>query len=175
MLGVFPISRRVADERKIFRSDLKVYEEVNMMGRMARLTANEGRYLALIYRKQNEELSRVGTTSLARNFGVQPPTVTEMLSKLADRGLLKYVRYHGIELTDEGIRVAQGLLRRHRLLEVLLVRALNYSVQGACAEASKIDHYTSEDVINRICRRYGHPRTCPCNKTILHVSGCGGD
>ncbi len=138
------------------------------------ITANEGRYLKLIYRRQCEESSRVRTTTLARFIKVQPATVTEVLQKLAKKGLLKYTRYRGVELTDRGIAEAQKLLRKHRLLEVLFVKFLNYDVKRACEEASRIDYYISEALANTICRAYGHPDRCPCNKPIFHDEKCEG-
>jgi len=137
------------------------------------VTENEGKYLAFIYRKQHEGTSRVRTTGLAKSFGVRPATVTEMLQKLAKRGLLKYTRYRKIELTKEGVAVARRLLRKHRLLEVLLVKALYYNVQNACNEASRMDHYVSESLANKVCQTYDHPRICPCSKTIFHIGECG--
>ena len=136
-------------------------------------TVNEGRYLTFIYRKQREESTWVRTTGLARSFGVQPATVTEMFQKLAEKGLLEYTRYHGIRLTEEGIVEAHRLLRKHRLLEVLFVKALNYDVQSACNEASKMDYYASKNLIDGVCRTYGHPLVCPCSKTIFHARECG--
>ncbi len=136
------------------------------------ITMNEGKYLKLIYRKQHEELSRVRTTVVAKSVRVRPATVTETLQKLAEKGLLRYTRYRGVKLTEKGFAEAQKLLRKHRLLETLFVRFLDYDVQKACDEASKLDYYTSEDLVNTICRTYGHPETCPCDKTIFSHEGC---
>lgn len=146
---------------------------VNWLNTEPKMTVNEGRYLMLIYRKEREELSHVRTMDLARSFGVQPATVTEMLQKLAERSLLKYTRYRGVKLTEKGVAIAQRLLRKHRLLEVLFVNTLNYNVQDACNEASKLDHHASENLVNNICRTYGHPEICPCNKTIFGDGECG--
>jgi len=137
-----------------------------------KMTVNEGRYLTFIYRRQQEESSRVRTTGLARSFGIQPATVTEMLQKLAKRSLLRYTPYRGVRLTEKGVAVTERLLRKHRLLEVLFVNALNCDVKDACNEASKVDLYASENLINMVCRAYGHPRICPCNKTIFHTDEC---
>ena len=137
-----------------------------------RITVNEGKYLKLIYRKQHEESGRVRTTVVAKSVRVRPATVTEMLQNLAEKGLLRYIRYRGVTLTAKGSNEAQKLLRKHRLLETLLVRSLNYEVEKACDEASKLDHYASEDLVNTICRAYGHPETCPCNKTIFSHREC---
>ena len=139
----------------------------------SKITANEGKYLKFIYRKQHEEFSRVRTTTIADFVRVRPATVTEMLQKLAEKGLLEYRRYHGAWLTEKGIVEARKLLRKHRLLEVLFVRFLNYDVENACKEASKLDHYVSEGLVNTICRTYGHPETCPCNKAIFSGEECG--
>ncbi len=133
---------------------------------------NEGEYLKLIYRKQCEEFSRVRTTHIAKYARVQPPTVTETLQRLAEKELLVYRRYHGVELTKKGIAEAQNLLRKHRLLEVLFVKFLNYSTKKACDEASKLDYYTSMDLANAICQIYKHPKSCPCNKEIFRAREC---
>ncbi len=138
------------------------------------ITPTEGNYLKFIYRKQVEEGRKVGTKMLADFFKVHPATVTEMLQKLDERGLLRYERYYGVEFTDEGIHVAQKMLRKHRLLEVLFVNFLKCDVESACKEASKLDYYLSENITNRICRMYGHPETCPCNKTIFRDEKCCG-
>ena len=136
------------------------------------ITVNEGRYLKFLYRKQQEETSQIGTTDLAEAFRVQPATVTEMLQKLSEKGLLRYARYHGADLTEEGIIEAEKLLRKHRLLEVLFVRFLNYSSQEACEEATELDHHVSEKLANAICQANGHTEVCPCGKPIFKDSTC---
>ena len=137
-----------------------------------KITVSEGKYLKFIYRRQHEEFSRVRTTTISSFMRVQPATVTEMLQKLAEKELLKYMRYHGVELTEKGILEARKLLRKHRLLEALFVKFLNYDAQDACEEASKLDHHVSEALANTICRTYGHPETCPCNKGISRDREC---
>ena len=136
------------------------------------ITVNEGRYLKFLYRKQLEETGQMGTTALAKAFGVQPATVTEMLQKLSGKGLLRYTRYHGADLTEKGIIEAEQLLRKHRILEVLFVRLLNYSSQKACEEANELDHHVSDELINTICQVYGHPQICPCGNPIFTDSAC---
>ena len=74
---------------------------MNVLNVKPKITANEGRYLAFIYRKQNEESSRVRTTDMAKALGIQPASVTEMLQRLAGKGLLEYIRHREINLTEE--------------------------------------------------------------------------
>ncbi len=136
------------------------------------VTKNQGRYLKLIYRRQVEEHENLRTTELADIFDVQPSTVTETLQKLACKGILHYKPYRGVELTDEGLSDARMLLRRHRLLETLFVNHLEYETQEACREASRLDYHTSKDLIDKICRTYGHPKVCPCNKPIFIDRSC---
>lgn len=136
------------------------------------VTTTEGDYLKFIYRKQVENDYKIRTKDLAGFFKVNPATATETLQKLAGKRLLKYKRYYGVEFTEKGIAVAQKLLRKHRLLEVLLVNFLKYDAETACKEASTLDYHASQDLINCICRTYGHPDTCPCNKTIFIDEKC---
>lgn len=136
------------------------------------MTENEGRYLKLIYRRQIEEDGRVGTTEMADIFNVQPATVTEVLQKLAEKNIVVYQPYKGVQLTEQGLQEAKELLRGHRLLEILLVHHLRYSVEEACREASRLDYHTSKKLVNKICRTYGHPELCPCNKTIFTDKDC---
>lgn len=137
-------------------------------------TPNESRYLMLIYRIQLEEGGKITTTDLARSFNVNPATVTEILQKLAEKKLVEYTRYYGAELTENGIAEARKLLRKHRILEFLFAKFLKYTAEKACEEASTIDHYCSENLINTICQAYGHPKRCPCDKIIFGDPKCRG-
>jgi DtxR family Mn-dependent transcriptional regulator len=136
------------------------------------ITLKEGQYLKLIYRMQQEESTRLSTTEIASFSSVQPPTVTEMLQKLTKKGLLRHRPYRGIRLTAEGVIQARKLLRRHRLLETLFVKFLRYSTHDACKEASKLDHYVSDDLVAAICQTYHHPTACPCKKAIFSDIKC---
>jgi len=136
------------------------------------VTENEAKYLKLIYRKQNEESAKVKTTAVARSLAVRPATVTEVIQNLSEKNLLRHRRYHGVELTKEGIVEARKLLRKHRILEVLFTDFLKYDAQKSCEEASKLDYHASTALINAICQAYGHPETCPCEKTIFSDSKC---
>src|SRR6476620_5791778 len=87
------------------------------------VSANTEEYLEWIYRlsKENDEVT---TTDLARKLKVSPASVTGMIKRLAERRLIDYQPYHGIELTPEGREVAARIIRRHVLIERLLVNVL---------------------------------------------------
>jgi len=142
------------------------------MGDELSVTENESKYLKLIYRRQYEESTKVRTTAVAKSLAVRPATVTEVIQNLSEKNLLQHRRYHGVELTKEGIREARKLLRKHRILELLFVDLLKYDVQKSCIEASNLDYHASMDLINAICRAYGHPEICPCEKIIFSDPKC---
>jgi len=135
----------------------------------------EACYLKYIYRKQVEEESKVRVKSLADFFQVKPPSVTEILQKLDDQGFLNYERYHGVEFTEQGRGIAQKLLRRHRLLETLLIDFLRLDSNEACEEASKMDFHASEQLTNTICKMYGHPESCVHDRKIFKNEKCCGE
>jgi DtxR family Mn-dependent transcriptional regulator len=139
------------------------------------LTRKETEHLVFIYRKQIEERDRVTTTIIAREFNVSPAVVTESFHKLAKKKFIEYLPYYGIKLTKKGVSKAQELLRKHRLLETLFVRMMNFTPKEACKEASTIGYYCSKDLTNRICSTYNHPTQCPCDKEIHVDPNCTKD
>ncbi len=142
------------------------------MGDGISITENEAKYLKLIYRKQCEESTKVRTTTVAKSLAVRPATVAEVIQNLSKKNLLRHRRYRGVELTKNGIAEARKLLRKHRILEILFTDFLKYDTQNACKEASKLDYHASMELINAICRAYGHPEICPCEKTIFGDAKC---
>jgi len=142
------------------------------MGIEPKITENEARYLKLIYREQRERSSKIRNTPIARSLGVKPATVTEVLQNLSNKNLVRHRRYHDVKLTKTGTTEARKFLRKHRILEVFLMNILNCDVQMACDEASKLDYHASMDLINAICRAYGHPKICPCGNVIFSDPKC---
>lgn len=132
-----------------------------------KLTENECQYLKTIYRKQREQNRKIKTSSLAKTLNVSPASVTEVFQHLAKKKLLKHNPYYGIKLTEEGVEKAREQLRKHRILEILFVRLLNYTPKNACREASHLDYHVSRDLINSICQSFNHPQICPCKKKIF--------
>ncbi|NIR00923.1 MAG: MarR family transcriptional regulator, partial [Gemmatimonadales bacterium] len=96
-------------------------------------------YMQAIHRL-SQVPGRVSTSGLARRLGVKPASVTGMLRKLADMGLITYRRYHDIALTAAGDELANELLRRHRLTERLLTDVLEVPLEEAHGEACRLEH-----------------------------------
>ncbi len=127
-------------------------------------------YLKAIY-----ELARggvaVATTALAAQLDVAPPSVTGMVRRLADQGLLTHEPYHGVRLTPQGRLVALRTLRRHRVIEAYLVEALGYSWDEVHDEAERLEHAASDDMIDRMAAAIGEPSVDPHGAPIPSRDG----
>lgn len=103
---------------------------------------------------------------LAQSLAIQPVSANQMVRKLADAGLLTYVPYRGVELTDEGMAAATLVLRYRRLWEVFLVERLEMAPDEADALACRMEHLTAAEVADRLDRFLGFPRYSPQGKPI---------
>jgi DtxR family Mn-dependent transcriptional regulator len=118
-------------------------------------------YLKAIYQIQAESGPPVSTSAIAEYLGKTPPTVTSMLGKLEERGLVAREKYKGAELTSEGETVALEVLRHHRLLEAYLAEHLNYSWSEVHEEADALEHHISEEFERRVADVLGNPTVDP--------------
>jgi DtxR family transcriptional regulator, Mn-dependent transcriptional regulator len=117
-------------------------------------------YLKAIYRLA-ETGGPVTTQRLADELGVSCPSVTNMAKRLHDADLVRHVRYRGVALTPAGERIALGVLRRHRLLELFLARTLGYPWEAVHAEAERLEHHVSAEMEARMDAALGHPTRDP--------------
>ncbi len=127
------------------------------------------KYLKPIIRNYDQNPNKwFSTKFFAEKFNVHPSTVTEHFQSLSMLGLVEYKKYKGIKLTPHGIKQGQILMRKHRILEYFFSNELGLTCEEACKEASKIDIYISEKIIDKICTKLEHPRVCPCGHNIFH-------
>ena len=103
----------------------------------------------------------VTTSALAERLGVSPGTVTAMLKRMGEMGLVEHEPYRGARLTEEGDRVALEVIRHHRLLESYLTEVLGMPWDRVHDEAEVLEHYISEELEERIAVALGHPRHDP--------------
>jgi DtxR family Mn-dependent transcriptional regulator len=118
-------------------------------------------YLKAIYVLQHETGSAVRTSTIAEYLDVTAPTVSSMLSSLADRGLVVREKYAGSELTKDGERIALETIRHHRLLECFLAEYLDYDWSEVHAEADVLEHYISESFERRVADALDDPQVDP--------------
>lgn len=108
---------------------------------------------------------------LASALSVTPGTATTMVKALADSGLAHYEPYAGVRLTPAGEKLASMVLRRHRLIELFLVKVLGMSWAEVHDEAEHLEHAVSERLIDRIDEMLGRPTVDPHGDPIPTAEG----
>lgn len=136
---------------------------------MASLTIEN--YVKAIYQIAGQDGKPASTGRLAEALGVLPGTVTSMLKTLSESGLAEYIPYEGARLTDKGRVLALRVLRRHRLIELFLVRTLNLSWDEVHEEAENMEHAVSDLLIDRIDDYLGYPASDPHGDPIPKADG----
>ena len=117
-------------------------------------------YLKAIYEIERAT-GAAATTDIAQRLAIAPASVSGMVRRLADQGLLDHERYRGVKLTEEGRRVALRTLRRHRVIEAYLAQALGYPWDRVHAEAERLEHAASDELIDRMAAAIGEPAVDP--------------
>jgi DtxR family Mn-dependent transcriptional regulator len=129
-------------------------------------------YLKCILREQQRAPAALVTTGrIAAALGVAPGTATSMVKALADGGLVSYEPYSGVALTGSGRQLALHVLRRHRLVELFLVRVMGMDWAEVHEEAERLEHAVSDRVIERIDDMLGRPAVDPHGDPIPDASG----
>ena len=129
-------------------------------------------YLKQIYLEQQAapgELVPMG--KLASAMGVVPGTATSMIKALSDSGLVSYEPRGGTKLTRGGEQLALRVLRRHRLVELFLVKVLGLDWSEVHVEAEELEHAISDKVLERIDALLGHPSVDPHGDPIPSAGG----
>jgi DtxR family Mn-dependent transcriptional regulator len=118
-------------------------------------------YLKAIYALQRDHGVAQTSAIGERLGGVKPGSVTGMLYRLVEQGLVEHRPYYGVHLTDAGERAVLALLRTHRLIETYLVAALGYGWDEVHAEAEQLEHHISPRLVERMAAQLGHPVADP--------------
>jgi DtxR family transcriptional regulator, Mn-dependent transcriptional regulator len=128
-------------------------------------------YLKAIYQLGADD-EWVGNSAIAERLGIAAASVTGMMKRLGDRGLIEHVPYRGARLTGAGQEMALRMIRRHRVLELFLVEVLGYTWDQVHEEAERLEHAASDDLVNRMAGYLGEPSTDPHGHPI---PGAGGE
>ncbi|WP_290811455.1 metal-dependent transcriptional regulator [Halovivax sp.] len=123
-------------------------------------------YLKAIYQLQRGREDRIRTSEIAEELDVTSPTVTSMVEKLEERGLVDREKYNGVMLTEEGETVALEVIRHHRLLEAYLAEHLDYDWAEVHEEADRLEHHISENFEARLADALGDPEVDPHGSPI---------
>lgn len=127
-------------------------------------------YLKQIFNLQ-DECGAVSTAALAARLGVAAPSVTSMVKRLDEMGLVAHSPYHGIELTLLGRSVAVEVVRHHRIIELYLAEFLDVPWDKVHAEAERLEHVLSEDIESRMVAKLGEPGFDPHGDPIPSTEG----
>ncbi len=127
-------------------------------------------YLKNIYKLQSNE-GKVTTSSLSERLQVSPASVSEMIKKLAEEGSLTHTPYKGVELTEEGKKLALRIIRKHRLWEMFLAEVLHFGWDEIDQEAERFEHVMSDKMEDKIDEVLGHPLIDPHGDPIPTKEG----
>lgn len=127
-------------------------------------------YLKVIY-KLEQEFEEASTSDIAKELNISSASVTGMLKRLSAMKLVNYNSYKGVTLTDDGKAIALEVLRHHRLIESYLRQSLGYKLAKIHDEACKLEHYVSEDFIDKITNILDDPQFDPCGHPIPRKDG----
>jgi DtxR family Mn-dependent transcriptional regulator len=128
-------------------------------------------YVKVIYSFTEWQDKPITSSRLAQRLGVANSSVSEMVRKLKDQGLVDHKPYSAITLTDQGVRLALAMVRRHRLIETYLVQQLGYSWDEVHDEAELLEHAVSDTFIERMAAKLGDPIRDPHGDPIPSADG----
>ncbi len=127
-------------------------------------------YLKAIY-QLSEQGDSAATTGIAERLGLTPASVTGMMKRLAESGLVEHEPYRGARLTAEGRTAALAVMRRHRILEAYLITKLAYDWSTVHEEAERLEHAVSDELVERMAFALGQPRYDPHGAPIPTADG----
>ena len=134
------------------------------------LTRSVEDYLKAIYHLSSQG-GFATTSDIAAMLEVAPPSVSGMMKRLSETGLIEHVPYRGVQLTHQGRNAALQMIRRHRILEVYLTQQLGYDWGDVHAEAEQLEHAVSDKLIDRMAGALGDPRYDPHGAPIPTAAG----
>ena len=135
------------------------------------MTRSEENYLKTIFHLGGGNSKSITTNAIAEQMETKPSSVTDMAKKLAEKGLVNYVKYQGVSLSELGIKTALGIIRKHRLWEAFLVDKLDFTWDEVHEVAEQLEHIKSEKLIDKLDELLGYPKYDPHGDPIPTKKG----
>jgi DtxR family transcriptional regulator, Mn-dependent transcriptional regulator len=135
------------------------------------MTETEENYLKIIYHLSGFAVHGVNTNAIAAMLQTKASSVTDMLKKLHDKGLVWYKKYQGVTLTDEGKLKAKLIIRKHRLWEVFLVEKLGFAWDEVHDIAEQLEHIQSDILVSKLDTFLNFPAFDPHGDPIPTADG----
>ncbi len=134
------------------------------------MTLSEENYLKVIYHL-SADLQVIATNAIADKMQTKASSVTDMIKKLSEKGLVEYKKYQGVTLSESGVHAARMIVRKHRLWEVFLVDKLAFAWDEVHEIAEQLEHIQSEELINKLDDFLGNPLVDPHGDAIPDRTG----
>ncbi|OUS21444.1 iron-dependent repressor [Nonlabens dokdonensis] len=133
-------------------------------------SVSEENYIKAIFHLQDGKML-VSTNEIAGRMNTKASSVTDMLKKLSDKKLAEYIPYKGARLTENGVRCANQIIRKHRLWEVFLVEKLDFSWDEVHEIAEQLEHIQSQKLIDQLDKHLDFPKKDPHGDPIPDSNG----
>jgi DtxR family Mn-dependent transcriptional regulator len=138
---------------------------------MNELSFAEENYLKAIYHLSAAGQQQVNTNAIADKLQTKPASVSDMIRKLSEKGVITYVKYQGVNITEKGKKRALWVIRKHRLWEVFLVNKLGFNWDEVHEIAEQLEHIKSSLLITRLDEFLGFPKFDPHGDPIPDEDG----
>jgi DtxR family transcriptional regulator, Mn-dependent transcriptional regulator len=125
------------------------------------LTFAEENYLKAIYHLSDGGKKGVATNDVSHAMRTKPASVTDMMQKLGEKGVIEYRKYYGVHLTEDGRKLALQTIRKQRIWEVFLVEKLKFSWDEVHEVADELEHVRSQILVQRLDEYLGYPKFDP--------------
>jgi len=135
------------------------------------MTSSEENYIKGIFHLSQGGQHSITTSALAEKMETKPSSVTDMVKRLSEKGLLHYKKYQGVRLTEKGTVHALKVIRKHRLWEVFLVDKLNFAWDQVHEVAEQLEHIESEMLVDRLDALLNFPEFDPHGDPIPDKEG----
>ena len=133
-------------------------------------TLSEENYLKAIYRL-SQKTDKITPTAIAESLGNNAASVVDMIRKLTDKSLIEYDKKKGVKLTEDGLKHAILIVRKHRLWEVFLLDKLGYRWDQIHEIAEELEHISNGDLADRLDKFLGFPDYDPHGDPIPKANG----
>jgi len=135
------------------------------------LSQAEENYLKAIYKVSKRDGTPVGNNAISTEMQTSAASVTDMINRLSQKELVHYQKHKGVSLSDDGMRTAVHLVRKHRLWETFLVEKLSFNWDQVHELAEQLEHIQSRELINRLDSFLEFPKYDPHGEPIPDEQG----
>jgi DtxR family Mn-dependent transcriptional regulator len=134
-------------------------------------TLSEENYLKAIYRLAQQKGEKNTPKGISDALGNNPASVVDMIRKLVEKELIDYDKKKGVRLTEQGLRDAISIVRRHRLWEVFLLEKLGYKWDEIHDIAEELEHIKDATLADRLEKFLDFPEYDPHGDPIPKANG----